>query len=258
MDYELLGLGGFSFVSAASDGKTALKGYQVWIGDTCCAAKQHSDGCEESLAREEMVYQHLGEHIHILQCYGLVEVHPGIHSLQLERAPYGNIRQFIRDHKDTPPSEQDRLKMALGVSSGLAHAHAKNVIHCDISCRNLFLFPDWCTKVGDFGSAILDGTPPIHNIVEEIRYELPLRGRVFAERPYVKRELFALGSAIYEIMAWKQPFEGLEDDDVKKKYAAEEFPDVAYLLARNIVHNCWSEKFDTAKEVEEALTALRG
>jgi len=48
---------------------------------------------------------------------------------------------------------------------------------------------------------MLNGTPPIHDIVEEIRYELPLRGRAFGERPYVKRELFALGSAIYEIIA---------------------------------------------------------
>ena len=256
MDYELLGIGSSSLVSAASDGKTVLKGYQVWIGGVLCGAKEHSDGCEESLAREEAVYQHIGEHRHILRCYGLVEVHPGIHALRLERALYGNIRQFIRDHKDKPPSKQDRLKMALGISRGVAYMHAKNVIHCDISCRNLFLFPNWCVKVGDFGSSILDGTLPIHDIVEEIRYELPLRGRDFMERPCDKRELFALGSAIYEVMAWKEPFEGLEDDDVEKKYAAEDFPDITSLFAGDVVHACWKVKFDTASEVEDALTAL--
>lgn len=33
MPYKLLGIGGSSIVSAASDGKTALKGYEVWDGD---------------------------------------------------------------------------------------------------------------------------------------------------------------------------------------------------------------------------------
>lgn len=75
----------------------------------------------------------------------------GHSSLQLERALYGNIRQFIRDHKDAPPS---------------------------------------------------------------------------------------LGSATYEIISWEEPFAGLEDDDVEKKFASEEFPDLASLLAGSIVHGC--------------------
>ncbi|KAH6670819.1 hypothetical protein B0J14DRAFT_702839 [Halenospora varia] len=64
--------------------------------------------------------------------------------------------------------------------------------------------------------------------------------------------LFALESAIYEIMAWEMPFEDLETDDVEKKYAAEKFPDVTRLLAGDIIRDCWAEKFDTSRDVEEA------
>ncbi len=204
------------------------------------------------------MYQHLGEHPHILKCYGLVDIHPGVHSLRLERAPYGNVRQFIRNTRSTPPSEQDRLAMALGVTSGLIRIHTKNVVHCDISCRNLFLFSKCCVKIGDLGSAILDGILPQDDIVEEIRYELPLRGRAFEERSYVKRGLSALGSASYEIMSWKMPFEELDDDGVEKMYAAERFPDVTRLFAGDVIRDCWNEKFDTANEVEVALMASRG
>jgi serine/threonine protein kinase len=140
----------------------------IWDGDQRCAYREEN-GCEKLLAQEDCVYRLLGEHSHILECYGLVEVHPGVHSLRLERAPYGNVREFIRNNRTTPPSQGDRLRMALGISSGMAHAHAKNVMHCDISCRNLFLFPGWCVKVGDFGSAAVDGDPSRANIVEEIR-----------------------------------------------------------------------------------------
>ncbi|RDL35955.1 uncharacterized protein BP5553_06567 [Venustampulla echinocandica] len=143
--------------------------------------------------------------------------------------------------------------MALGISSGMAHAHVKNVMHCNISCRKLFLFPGWCVKVGGFGSAAVDVDLSRGNIVEEIHYEVPLRGRAFDRRPSLKQELFALGSAIYEIMAWEMPFEELETDDVEKKYAAEEFPDVTRLLVGDIIRDCWAEKFETSRHVEKAI-----
>ena len=109
----------------------------------------------------------------------------------------------------------------------------------------------------DFGSAAVDGDPSKANIVKEIRYKLPLRGRAFEHRPSIKRELFALGSAIYEIMAWEMPFEDLETDHVEKKYAAEEFPDVTRILAGDIIRDCWAKKFDTSRDVEEAIRKLQ-
>lgn len=131
---------------------------------------------------------------------GFVEVHPSVHSLQLKQAAHGSVREFIRNNRATLLSEDNRLRMALGVLSGMAHAYAKNVMHGDIRYRNLFLFPGWCVKVGDFGNAIVDGDPSGVNFVEEIRYKLPLRGRAFEDRHVIERELFALGSAIYDII----------------------------------------------------------
>jgi hypothetical protein len=58
-------------------------------------------------------------------------------------------------------------------------------------------------------------------------------------------------------MAWKMPFEDLETDDVEKRYAAEEFPDVTRLLAGDIIRDCWAEKFDTSRDVEEAIRKLQ-
>lgn len=60
MSYELLGIGGTAIVSAANDGTTALKGYEVWDGDQCCAFREE-DGCEKLLAKEDSVYRLLGE-----------------------------------------------------------------------------------------------------------------------------------------------------------------------------------------------------
>lgn len=256
MSYELLGVGGSSIVSAERDGKTVLKGYEVWNGDCCCAYKE-GNGCKELLNHEDRVYRLLGEHPYILRSYGLVEVHPGVQSLRLERALHGNVREFIQLNRTSPPSEKERLAMALCVSSGVAYVHSKHVIHCDISCRNLFLFPGWCVKVGDFGCAIVNESPSSGHFIEEIRYELPLRGGYFDERPYIKRELFALGSAIYEIMAWKLLFEDLKTDEIERKCASKEYTDVSGLLAGDIIRDCWNEQFDTAIDVDNALRKLQ-
>ena len=91
--------------------------------------------------------------------------------------------------------------------------HSKSVYYCDLSCRNVFLFENWVVKLGDFGGSKIDDRDP--RGAEEVRYELPLRGREWEERGYVERELFALGSALYEITAWKQPFDGLSETEVE-------------------------------------------
>lgn len=91
---------------------------------------------------------------------------------------------------------------------------------------------------------------------EEIRYELPLRGRRWEERPFVKREPFALGSAIYETMAWKMPYDTLQDDEVERKYAEENFPDIKDLLVGSVIRDCWNERLKRAEDVGCALEAF--
>jgi len=143
--------------------------------------------------------------------------------------------------------------MALDAAKGLSHVHSCQVQHSDMSCRNLLLFSDYCVKLCDFGSSLVQG----HNFkvtnYEEAAYELPLRGRTLQSRPIVKRELFALGSAIYEITAWLKPFEGDEITEIENKLAKEIFPNLEGVAARNVIRMCWDEKYDSAVEVVEML-----
>jgi hypothetical protein len=88
MWWSIVGLGGSCFVTS-TDKKTSLKGYQLWEDGELRALCQHNS--EKVLAREASVYKHLGEHPHILRCYGLEEVHPGVNSLRLEYAPLGDV-----------------------------------------------------------------------------------------------------------------------------------------------------------------------
>ncbi|GAP92672.1 putative TKL protein kinase [Rosellinia necatrix] len=256
MWWSIVGLGGSCFVTS-TDKKTALKGYQVWEGGVLRAMCEHNS--EKVLAREALVYKHLGEHPHILRCFGLEEVHPGVHSLRVEYAPLGEVRSFIENRGDAPLGEHVRLRMALDVALGMSHVHRMGVQHCDMTCRNLFIFGDYRVKIGDFGGSLIAGNDELGPLVYEASaYELPRRGRKFEHRPARQRELFALGSAIYEITAWGEPCAGMEDDDIERNYAAEVFPSLEGVPAAHIIRKCWDEKYASADEIVEELDALVG
>lgn len=250
MPYKLLGLGATSYVTTTDD-RTVLKGHQVWREGKYYIGREN---CEEELAREAAIYVHLGEHPQILKCFGLEKHCAGVHSLRLELAPLGCLRQYIAEHPHQPPPLRTQLQMALEVTIGVAYLHGKGVKHCDLSCRNLFLFDGFRVKLGDFGASLLEGSKFTSTFCEESQYELPLRGRQFRDRPPIKRELFALGSAIYEITAWERPFQDLEDNEVEERYAREEFPSLEDNIAGLVIQKCWNEEFESADEVLKALT----
>ncbi|PBP18887.1 hypothetical protein BUE80_DR010390 [Diplocarpon rosae] len=246
---SILGTGSSGIVSVYEpDTNFVLKGPEVWHKGRC---ERRYDPVEDSIAAlaiEDSVYRRLGSHAHILKYDGKVSIAEDRFSLKLERAE-GDLRGLIL--KCTAPDEQIRLKIAVHISSGMAHIHSKNVFHCDFSCRNVFVFENWLVKIGDFGGSKIDNQEPLG--AEEVRYELPLRGRVWEARDYTKRELFALGCAIYEIMAWKKPFAELTEAETEKNYANEVFPNTDKLLVGDVIRACWREEFESAKDVERAL-----
>lgn len=253
----ILGMGGSCFVSYVDEG-TVHKGYEIWVNGR--RRSHYPEGCEEDLAREYAIYEHLGKHDRVLRCFGLDEIrYPGVHALRLELAPLGTVRDLIQKFPGEPLPEQTRLRMCRDVVNGLAYIHSRDVWHSDISCRNLILFDGYRIKFGDFGGSIIRGRElsfPV-TVAEEAQYELPCRGRDRDARPIMKRELFALGSCMYEIMAWIRPFQGLPDSEVTKRYERDEFPSlegIPVTVARAI-WNCWHEAYDCADQVVESLEA---
>lgn len=250
---SILGMGSSCFASVY-DSLTVLKGYEIWVDGR--RRSYYPRSCEEALHRELLIYERLGTHPQILRCFGLEQVHPRVHSLRLEVAPLGNVRQYIEDHVDEPLPEHYRLQMALDVAVDLSYAHSRKVQHSDLSCRNLFLFDEYRVKIGDFGGSFMEGYQFAESVCEEMRYELPCRGRDFKQGPVMKRELFALGSAIYEIMAWSRPLPDVEEEQVEKRYALEQFPSLGDgVLLGQVIWNCWNEVYGSADEVAGSLEA---
>ncbi|RYP21918.1 hypothetical protein DL765_001994 [Monosporascus sp. GIB2] len=172
-------------------------------------------------------------------CHGLEEIHPDVHALRLELAPFGV-----------------RLDRTLDAVRARGHLRYLSVQLSDVSCHNL-LFDDHRVKLCDFGSSLIQGQAFGATDYEEAVYELPLRGRTLEGRPVTKWVLSALGPLIYEIMAWVKPFEGGGITEIEK-LAQEVFHSMEVVVASEGIGRCWHEKGETGAEVMAALQKLRG
>lgn len=58
----------------------------------------------------------------------------------------------------------------------------------------------------------------------------------------VRSDLFALGSTLYEILLGKEPYEGMEDEEIQRLFPANVFPTSDGIVDqrwREIVQKCW-------------------
>ena len=102
--------GGSAMVSIyIPDEQFVLKGSEVWLNGRCYGRMGNTDS-QATLAREDIVYQRLGSHPHILKYDGKILVREDTYSLKVERA-LGNLRKLILDCP--APTEQTRLNMAV-------------------------------------------------------------------------------------------------------------------------------------------------
>ncbi|KAH8587333.1 kinase-like domain-containing protein [Bisporella sp. PMI_857] len=240
--------GGYATVSLYLPDKTfVLKGSEVWV-DGKCLSKRLSPLSVASIMREDAVYKRLGSHPFILNYDGKVLVNGNVYSLKIERA-LGCLRKFILNCP--APSKKTRLDMAVQAVASISYTHSKNVIHADFSTRNLFVFDNWQLKLGDFGGSRIDDQAAL--AAEEALYQLPRYGRTWRELDETKRELFALGCGIYEIITWKTLYAELPAQQAVAKHNKGEFPDTRDLLAGNIICKCWHEKYNAAVDVEKDL-----
>lgn len=77
----------------------------------------------------------------------------------------------------------------------------------------------------------------------------------------MQRELYALGSAIYEITEWKCPYADVADRMNVNIWAIVEGGTMPQLsednVARDIILGCWENRYTSSAHVSESLEALR-
>jgi len=93
--------------------------------------------------------------------------------------------------------------------SALSYAHARGVIHRDVTPANLIVTPSGTVKLTDFGVAKAFGDVQITNcgeVVGSLQYMAPeqIRGDT---TPDPRSDIYSVGAILYEILTGKKPFE---------------------------------------------------
>jgi serine/threonine protein kinase len=172
----------------------------------------------------------------------------------LEYMPKGDLRSFLNSISNSILTTQ-RLQWLLVAVEAVQLLHDHGILHSDIKPANFLVDKDNRLRIIDFSGSAIDNKRAL--VLENDRVFLPRSLAGFSSS--VSTDLLAFGSTMYEIMTGTQPFAELdgggEGDEVQQRYMRQEFPSVEGIACGQIIRNCWTCSFDSAKAVDLAIRA---
>ena len=103
----------------------------------------------------------------------------------------------------------DAMRVTAAAADALGHAHARGILHRDISARNLMLTQDGQVVVVDFGLALAEGTSRLTQsgtTAGTAYYMAP--EIVLGQQADRRSDIYSLGAVLYEMLSGAPPFEG--------------------------------------------------
>jgi serine/threonine protein kinase len=204
----------------------------------------------ECLQRETEILGTLGHHKHIARLEAVRD-----DGLSFVYYPFGSIRDYYQSLDNNLPPLQDRFRWCHQCIAGIAYIHSKNILHNDISARNVLLSPDMTIKICDFGFSTFGRIAGVLGRTET-RYERPSTSRYTDASPL--DDLFAVGSLLFEILSGKRPYDDVDSGTIEQRYKSHEFPSLDS-IDRNyakIINKCWNEQYSCIEEIEDELQLL--
>ncbi|CAH1996824.1 unnamed protein product [Acanthoscelides obtectus] len=126
----------------------------------------HTDNEMMDLVSEMEMMKMIGKHINIINLLGCC-TQGGPLYVVVEYAPYGNLRDFLRQHRPSSGYElavgekkekktltqKDLVSFAYQVARGMEYLASRRCIHRDLAARNVLVSDDYILKIADFGLA---------------------------------------------------------------------------------------------------------
>ena len=147
------------------------------------------------------------QHENIVTCSALMH-HQNYRYLVMDYCEGGTLRDLMSHSKTL--SVQQCFDLIHDILLGLEHAHAANIIHCDIKPENILLkitAKGWQAKISDFGIARLSQE------IDSDGSNTGSPGYMAPERFYGQfsagSDIYAVGIILYELLVGKRPFTGM-------------------------------------------------
>ena len=143
------------------------------------------------------------------------------HFIVMEYVQSSTLKKKMQD--EGPLDLLTATSIAKDIASGLTHAHANNIVHCDIKPHNILMTEDGHAKITDFGiaRAVTESTLTYGgNVIGSVHYFSPEQARGGAITP--KSDVYSLGIVLYEMLTNKLPFTGDNPVAIAMKHIEEE------------------------------------
>ncbi|KAH6718815.1 kinase-like domain-containing protein [Leptodontidium sp. MPI-SDFR-AT-0119] len=216
----------------------------LFVVDTEIAIKKYDETGDASVI-EGQIYERLGIHPFILQCYGEGESIVG-KGLVLQYLQAGTLA----DNLELDKFHIERKLWPIQAVEAVKYIHSKGVIHCDISIHNFLVQNNGSIALADFCGSVLENSKPF--VAPATRYTRPVSPKKRPWVPTTKDDIFALGTVLYEISVGHRLYAEKSDREVRLLFQKREFPDTAGLAEnlRTVVEKCWQDRYDSAEEVK--------
>jgi serine/threonine protein kinase len=202
--------------------------------------------------------------------------HEGSQFIVMQLVEGRTLRELIGQR---PLPLNEWLKLALPIAEGLAHAHARRVVHRDLKPDNVMITGERQVKILDFGLAKLlepeaiegGAGRDIHSRLETISRELTRARKVFGTVAYMSPEqargepldhrsdLFSFGALLYQTATGRLPFRGKSDietlhaviteEPAALSQGAEGFPPEVERIIRKAMEKDPNDRYQRADEI---------
>ncbi|KAH6677866.1 kinase-like domain-containing protein [Plectosphaerella plurivora] len=142
-----------------------------------------------------------------------------------------------------PAFMKSSIAWACQAAAGLSFVHSKKIVHADVGCHNMLLDTHGNVKISDFsGSGMF--TDKKGYLPALVTYDERSR-KPGTSGATVQTDIFALGSAIYELATGHLPYSDLPNSQVRSLFARKQWPDdlesikAAFPAMRNAIYKCW-------------------
>ncbi|GBB84910.1 hypothetical protein RclHR1_01150014 [Rhizophagus clarus] len=250
-----IGTGHFGKVSKAILANTGLVALKVIF-------RQNSDELNEAndeFVKELKLLREVDYHPKINRCLGITE-DSGYYILVLEYANEGNLRNYLKK-KSTSLKWNDKIQMALDITSGLKFLHSKEIIHRDLHSKNI-LVNNGKLLIADLGLSkklAEVATNSKGNMYGMIEYVEPQCFKNIKYKKDKKSDIYSLGVLLWEISSGRPPFSdcsrNLLSHYIEKGNREEPFEGTPPKY-QELYQKCWDGESESRPDIEEVHEIL--